>query len=191
MRNFISVIRSFSAIRGLRLTGRAASRRGKRGGMMAEPLRREDQLTTADLANRRGVGSLQSDEFVEDVNRPKPVSSQTFDAGELAGRREPASLPKDEFVEDVNSPRMGGAQTVRAYDLTGGLEVDRLEESEVVEDDLNGPVPVSSAASGARETRASSTFEAERKEGVGATRAALFAETDVNDLRARWNSVQV
>ena len=45
---------------------------------MAEPLRREDELTTADLAGRRQVDRLQRDDLVDEVNRPKPVGSETF-----------------------------------------------------------------------------------------------------------------
>ena len=49
---------------------------------MAEPLRRDDELTTADLAGRRKVDRLQRADIVEDVNRPRPVVSET------PGRRE-------------------------------------------------------------------------------------------------------
>jgi hypothetical protein len=86
---------------------------------MAEPLRKDDQLTTADLAGRRGMVGPQSNEFVEEVNRPKPVGSETL---------------------------------------------------------------------GGREARGPSTFGVHR--GGDATPAPLFAETDVNDLRARWSNVQ-
>jgi len=45
---------------------------------MAEPLRREDELTTADLAGRRQVDRLQRDDLVDQVSRPKPVGSDTY-----------------------------------------------------------------------------------------------------------------
>ena len=64
---------------------------------MAEPLRKEDQLTTADIAGRREVaraqevarpqdmGRPQSDGSVEDLNKPKPVGSETLGAREARG----------------------------------------------------------------------------------------------------------
>lgn len=42
---------------------------------MAEPMRREDQLTTADLVGRREVDDVQ-EERVDDVSRPKPVGAE-------------------------------------------------------------------------------------------------------------------
>lgn len=88
---------------------------------MAEPLRKEKPLTTADLAGRSEVDRPQRDEGVDEVNRPRPVGSETI----------------------------GSA----------------------------GP-------------RATSTFGAHRTEGTGATSTPLFVETDVNDLRTRWSTVQ-
>lgn len=44
---------------------------------MAEPLRQEEQLTTADLAGRRAADNVR-DEGVEDVSRPKPVGAEMF-----------------------------------------------------------------------------------------------------------------
>lgn len=52
---------------------------------MAEPLRREDELTTADLAGRRDVNRLRRDEIVDDVNRPRPVTSETIGGRETRG----------------------------------------------------------------------------------------------------------
>ena len=45
---------------------------------MGEPLRREEELTTADLAGRRERGCAPDEELQDDVNRPKPVSSETL-----------------------------------------------------------------------------------------------------------------
>jgi hypothetical protein len=50
---------------------------------MAESLRREDELTTADLAGRREVDRLRRNEIVDDASKPKPVISETL------GGREP------------------------------------------------------------------------------------------------------
>jgi hypothetical protein len=95
---------------------------------MAEPLRKEDQLTTADLAGRRELDRPRSDEPVEDVNRPK--------------------------------------------------------------DQMNRPKPVGSETLGGREPWGSSAFGVHRGGDAGAAPAPLFAETDVNELRARWSTVQ-
>jgi hypothetical protein len=50
---------------------------------MTEPLRKEKQLTTADLAQRGDVDRPQKAERVDDVTRPKPVSSETAGVREL------------------------------------------------------------------------------------------------------------
>jgi hypothetical protein len=48
---------------------------------MAEFLRKEGQLTTADLAGRDDVVLPQRDEDADDMSRPKPVVGETYDAG--------------------------------------------------------------------------------------------------------------
>jgi hypothetical protein len=88
---------------------------------MAEPWRQEEELTTADLAGRREADRTQTDDRAYDVNRPKPVGTET---------------------------------------------------------------------PGTWEPRTPSTFEARRKESIGAAPAPLFAETEISDLRARWSNVQ-
>jgi len=52
---------------------------------MAEPLRREEPLTTADLANRREEDRPEQDDFVDDVKRPKPVASEPLGARQQRG----------------------------------------------------------------------------------------------------------
>jgi hypothetical protein len=48
---------------------------------MAEPLRKDEQLTTADLAGRRDIDRPERDEDAEDMSRPRPVGSETYNAG--------------------------------------------------------------------------------------------------------------
>jgi hypothetical protein len=75
-------------------------------------------------------------------------------------------------------------------DLAGRREADRPLTEEYVDDDVTRPRPVRAEVLDTRELRASSEFRAHRAEDIDAAPAALFAETDINDLRTRWSNVQ-